>query len=70
MMYTCLKTLAWSFIFCFVIMTIWAMLMVEMVHPIVEELNETEGLFQDCPECLLATSSVASPVDVSCEQLR
>ncbi|CAJ1388094.1 unnamed protein product [Effrenium voratum] len=31
MMATCLKALAWSFLFCFVIMTIWAMLMVEVV---------------------------------------
>ena len=27
------KTLLWSFLFCFVIMTVWAMLMVEMVCP-------------------------------------
>ena len=27
----CRKALAWSFLFCFVIMTIWAMLMVEVV---------------------------------------
>lgn len=35
---SCIKTLIWSFIFCFVIMTVWAMATVELVHPIVKEL--------------------------------
>ena len=36
MMATCLKALAWSFLFCFGFMTLWAMLLVEFVHPIIE----------------------------------
>lgn len=48
----------WSFIFCFVIMTIWAMLMVEFVNPLIQQLDEDYGTFQDCPHCTRATSSV------------
>ena len=64
--------------FCFVIMTVWAMLLVEIVHPLVMELNDATDVFQethethcyqlsvgrtvsfwqDCPQCLRATSSV------------
>lgn len=58
MMSTCLKALCWSFVFCFVIMTIWAMLLVEMVHPLIQELHRTEGMFDDCEHCLRAASSV------------
>lgn len=58
MMATCLKALGWSFIFCFVIMTIWAMLLVEIVHPIMKEMRLAEVAFQDCETCLKATSSV------------
>lgn len=53
MMATCLKALAWSFVFCFVIMTIWAMLMVEMIHPLMVEMT-----FADCEECSTACKSV------------
>ena len=42
MMATCLRTLAWSFLLCFVIMTMWAMLLVEIVYPIVQDMM-TEG---------------------------
>ncbi|CAE7269477.1 Scn11a [Symbiodinium sp. CCMP2456] len=58
MMATCLKALGWSFIFCFVIMTIWAMLLVEIVHPIMKEMRLADVAFQDCARCLKATSSV------------
>ncbi|CAJ1332441.1 unnamed protein product, partial [Effrenium voratum] len=58
MLATCLKALLWSFLFCFVIMTVWAMLLVEIVHPLVMELNDATDVFQDCPQCLRATSSV------------
>ena len=37
MMATCLRTLLWSFMLCFVVMTVWAMLMVEVVHPVLED---------------------------------
>ena len=50
----------WSFIFCFVIMTVWAMLMVEFVHPLIQELNDKHGTFEGCPQCTRATSSVMS----------
>lgn len=60
MMATCLKALVWSFIFCFVIMTVWAMLMVEFVHPLIQELNDKHGTFEGCPQCTRATSSVMS----------
>jgi len=54
-----MKALIWSFIFCFVIMTIWAMLMVEMVYPLIQELHrENPNIFGDCEQCLWATSSV------------
>ena len=39
-------------------MTVWAMLMVEFVHPLIEILDEQEGAFEQCPQCLKATSSV------------
>ena len=37
MMATCVRTLLWSFLLCFVVMTVWGMLMVELVHPVVQE---------------------------------
>lgn len=59
MMSTCLKALAWSFIFCFVVMTIWAMLMVEIIFPLIKEMHRRDPeVFQECPQCLRATSSV------------
>jgi len=56
MMSTCLKALLWSFVFCFVIMTIWAMLMVELVQPLVSQMGP--GQFGDCADCVDAMSSV------------
>ena len=41
MMATCMRTLLWSFLLCFVVMTVWAMLMVEIVHPTVQNMQET-----------------------------
>lgn len=58
MMATCLKALGWSFLFCFGFMTIWAMLLVEFVHPIIRTMHKQGIAFQDCSECLSATSSV------------
>eukprot|EP00434_Breviolum_minutum_P011263 symbB.v1.2.009937.t1/scaffold640.1/size177612/20 len=59
MMATCLKALFWSFVFCFMIMTVWAMLMVEWIYPCVESMYENTDAFVDCGEyCLQATSSV------------
>mmetsp|Transcript_36812 Transcript_36812/g.85042 ORF Transcript_36812/g.85042 Transcript_36812/m.85042 type:complete len:709 (-) Transcript_36812:130-2256(-) len=56
MMATCMKALAWSFLICFAVMTFWAMLMVEIVHPIIK-LKGSE-FFDDCEQCMRATSSV------------
>ncbi|CAL1144969.1 unnamed protein product [Cladocopium goreaui] len=58
MMATCLKALMWSFVFCFMVMTVWAMLIVEWVYPRVQSLHDNEGLFEDCEQCVRATSSV------------
>ena len=60
MMATCIKTLGWSLVFLFIIMTIWALLIVEVVHPLMKTDDlayafETEG----CGDrCLRATSTV------------
>lgn len=56
MMATCMKALGWSFLICFAVMTFWAMLLVEIVHPIVKESGVE--YFGDCTQCLRATSSV------------
>ncbi|CAK9064939.1 L type [Durusdinium trenchii] len=45
MMSTCMKALFWSFCFCFMVMTVWAMLIVEVVHPLVKDL---EGMNEEC----------------------
>ena len=59
MLATCLKTLVWSFLFGFVVMTMWAMLMVEIVHPLIHDVHERTNVFGDCGrECLQAASSV------------
>ena len=47
MMATCMKALIWSFIFCFAIMTVWALLTVEVVHPLIQELYAKKVAFQD-----------------------
>eukprot|EP00439_Symbiodinium_sp_Y106_P010297 s6619_g1.t1 len=61
MMATCLKALVWSFVFCFVIMTVWAMLLVEIVGPLIHTLMEDPDheLWARCgEECKLLTTSV------------
>ncbi|CAJ1405569.1 unnamed protein product [Effrenium voratum] len=58
MMSTCLKALLWSFVFCFVIMTIWAMLLVELVYPLILDMDKSTTVFSDCEQCIRATSSV------------
>ncbi|OLQ04889.1 Sodium channel protein type 11 subunit alpha [Symbiodinium microadriaticum] len=61
MMATCFRALLWSFLLCFVVMTVWAMLMVEVVNPHVQEMHRDPNLdvFNDChPQCTRAVSSV------------
>ncbi|CAE7878908.1 CACNA1B [Symbiodinium sp. KB8] len=58
MMATCFRTLLWSFLLCFLVMTVWAMLMVETVNPFVRDMHANQGFFEDCLQCRRATSSV------------
>eukprot|EP00435_Cladocopium_sp_Y103_P028072 s65_g7.t1 len=58
MMATCFRTLLWSFLLCFIVMTVWAMLMVELIYPSVKQMTETDGTFSDCQYCRRAMSSV------------
>eukprot|EP00931_Biecheleriopsis_adriatica_P004096 TRINITY_DN105814_c0_g1_i1.p1 TRINITY_DN105814_c0_g1~~TRINITY_DN105814_c0_g1_i1.p1 ORF type:complete len:630 (-),score=96.07 TRINITY_DN105814_c0_g1_i1:96-1985(-) len=55
MMTSCLKTIFWAFIFCFLLMTFWAMAMVEFIYPIVKDMADT---WDDCPLCIMSTSSI------------
>eukprot|EP00439_Symbiodinium_sp_Y106_P055410 s3182_g7.t1 len=57
---SCMRTLCWSFIFCFMVMTIWAMLMVDLVQPLITELGKA-GEFGDCEQCLRAAASTTLP---------
>ncbi|CAE7715655.1 Scn11a, partial [Symbiodinium pilosum] len=58
MMATCFRTLLWSFLLCFVVMTVWAMLLVEIVYPNVQEMYRERGFFVECVQCRRAVSSV------------
>lgn len=58
MMATVFRTLLWCFLLCFIVMTGWAMLMVEIVYPAVQDMHKTEGHFANCEQCRKATSSV------------
>ncbi|CAE7484589.1 Scn11a [Symbiodinium sp. CCMP2456] len=49
---TCARTLAWSLLFCFGMMTMWAMLLVELVNPLCC-LNDAA-----CTQCSKATGSI------------
>eukprot|EP00933_Yihiella_yeosuensis_P029733 TRINITY_DN23367_c0_g1_i1.p1 TRINITY_DN23367_c0_g1~~TRINITY_DN23367_c0_g1_i1.p1 ORF type:complete len:554 (-),score=74.56 TRINITY_DN23367_c0_g1_i1:181-1791(-) len=51
------KTLCWAMLICFLLMTVWAMIAVEMVHPVIKELYE-EGKFESCSWCGSSMSSV------------
>ncbi|CAE7401399.1 Scn11a [Symbiodinium pilosum] len=53
MMATCIKALFWSFVFCFMVMTVWALLIVEIINPLMQDLD-----LGDCEGCVKATSSV------------
>ena len=58
MMATCFRTLLWSCLLCFVVMTVWSMLMVETIYPALLEMWKDNGTFDDCPQCRRAMSSV------------
>lgn len=57
MIMSCLRTLFWSFIFCFLMMTVWAMMFVELIQPIVASM-ESAGEFSECEYCQSAYTSV------------
>eukprot|EP00928_Gymnodinium_smaydae_P032969 TRINITY_DN23744_c0_g5_i2.p1 TRINITY_DN23744_c0_g5~~TRINITY_DN23744_c0_g5_i2.p1 ORF type:complete len:566 (+),score=76.50 TRINITY_DN23744_c0_g5_i2:88-1785(+) len=57
MMVSCAKTLFWSFALCFILLTIWAAIGVQMLDDIVRLVDE-EGGFADCERCGRAFSSV------------
>eukprot|EP00931_Biecheleriopsis_adriatica_P032483 TRINITY_DN18955_c0_g1_i2.p1 TRINITY_DN18955_c0_g1~~TRINITY_DN18955_c0_g1_i2.p1 ORF type:complete len:720 (+),score=167.68 TRINITY_DN18955_c0_g1_i2:52-2211(+) len=54
---SCIKTLAWSFLFLFLVMTIWSMAAVELIHPVIKSMAE-DGEFSDCIDCSSSMSSV------------
>eukprot|EP00438_Fugacium_kawagutii_P007271 Skav212731 [mRNA] locus=scaffold3052:21456:28401:+ [translate_table: standard] len=58
MMSTCMKTLLWSFCFCFMVILVWAMLIVEVVHPLLKEMDGADLEISNCVDCLRSTSSV------------
>eukprot|EP00930_Biecheleria_cincta_P076654 TRINITY_DN63860_c0_g1_i1.p1 TRINITY_DN63860_c0_g1~~TRINITY_DN63860_c0_g1_i1.p1 ORF type:complete len:551 (+),score=109.67 TRINITY_DN63860_c0_g1_i1:54-1706(+) len=53
----CVRALAWSMAFCFMVLTIWSLVAVEVLHPLVGQLAD-EGQFPDCQYCSSAFSSV------------
>eukprot|EP00929_Paragymnodinium_shiwhaense_P010626 TRINITY_DN11542_c0_g1_i1.p1 TRINITY_DN11542_c0_g1~~TRINITY_DN11542_c0_g1_i1.p1 ORF type:complete len:871 (-),score=212.88 TRINITY_DN11542_c0_g1_i1:342-2954(-) len=59
MMRTCMKTLFWSFLLCFLVMCIWSVLAVELVNPVSQRLAY-EGEWADCERCGRAFSTVMS----------
>eukprot|EP00929_Paragymnodinium_shiwhaense_P077600 TRINITY_DN39980_c0_g1_i1.p1 TRINITY_DN39980_c0_g1~~TRINITY_DN39980_c0_g1_i1.p1 ORF type:complete len:676 (+),score=95.61 TRINITY_DN39980_c0_g1_i1:115-2142(+) len=57
MVSTCARTLFWSFLLSFVLMSTWAVLAVEFVHPVASRLAE-EGQWPGCERCGRAFESV------------
>ncbi|CAE8627945.1 unnamed protein product, partial [Polarella glacialis] len=53
----CTKMLFWSFVFCFIVMTCWSMIAVELLNPLVIKLAN-DGAWPDCPECSQSFRSV------------
>lgn len=55
---SCIKTLFWSLVFCFLVLTFWAMAAVELVQPLMSDMAN-EGIWDGCHElCSTAFSSV------------
>lgn len=55
---SCIKTLFWSLVFCFLVLSFWAMAAVELVQPLMPGMAN-EGLWDDCGElCGTAFSTV------------
>ncbi|CAJ1425816.1 unnamed protein product [Effrenium voratum] len=58
MMASVFRTLLWSFLLCFIVMTAFAMLIVEFVNPVVIELNDNFGTFEVMEANLLLFQTV------------
>lgn len=58
MMITCMRTLFWSFILTFLLLTMWSLMIVEFVHPLVHELVEDDPGCESMAAWSLAFSSV------------
>eukprot|EP00929_Paragymnodinium_shiwhaense_P106392 TRINITY_DN7171_c0_g1_i1.p1 TRINITY_DN7171_c0_g1~~TRINITY_DN7171_c0_g1_i1.p1 ORF type:complete len:700 (-),score=127.13 TRINITY_DN7171_c0_g1_i1:487-2586(-) len=57
MIASCAKIMFWSFFMSLIIMTIWAVLAVELVHPVVQDLSG-KGLWADCERCARSFETV------------
>eukprot|EP00929_Paragymnodinium_shiwhaense_P117454 TRINITY_DN8805_c0_g2_i1.p1 TRINITY_DN8805_c0_g2~~TRINITY_DN8805_c0_g2_i1.p1 ORF type:complete len:680 (+),score=127.03 TRINITY_DN8805_c0_g2_i1:121-2160(+) len=57
MISTCAKTMFWSFLMAFLIMTMWSVLAVELIHPVAAGLAK-EKMWDDCERCGRAFGSV------------
>ncbi|CAE8593206.1 unnamed protein product, partial [Polarella glacialis] len=57
MMASCLRTLFWSFLFCFIVMSAWSMAAVELINPLVQQMA-AEGVFDSCRTCRSSLTSV------------
>lgn len=59
MMATCIKTLVWSFLLCFMIMTLWSVLAVELLRDRLQEMVDGGAMnWRDCERCGRAFASV------------
>ncbi|CAE8681216.1 unnamed protein product [Polarella glacialis] len=54
---SCIRTLCWSFVFCFMVMTFWSMAAVALLNPLIQDMG-SQGMWHDCPECISSMSSV------------
>ncbi|CAE8611927.1 unnamed protein product [Polarella glacialis] len=57
MMASCVRTLFWSFLFCFIVMSAWSMAAVELINPVVQQMA-ADGAFGDCRSCRSSLTSV------------
>ncbi|CAE8590752.1 unnamed protein product [Polarella glacialis] len=57
MMASCVRTLFWSFLFCFIVMSAWSMAAVELINPVVQQMA-ADGAFGDCRTCRSSLTSV------------
>eukprot|EP00930_Biecheleria_cincta_P044800 TRINITY_DN30853_c0_g1_i1.p1 TRINITY_DN30853_c0_g1~~TRINITY_DN30853_c0_g1_i1.p1 ORF type:complete len:630 (+),score=102.61 TRINITY_DN30853_c0_g1_i1:122-2011(+) len=57
MTFCCFKTLFWSLVYCFAVMTVWSMISVELLHDKVQNLVD-QGVLDGCEHCTAAFDSV------------